>query len=523
MKRKDDPVILSGKRMVNWSKVTPVPLFLALYVFAFSMTSLWIGDDITYAYSFKDGAYITHLSQVFESQVAHYKLVNGRALAHFLCQLYIPLFGKTAFAVSNALVYVAFLFLTARLCRINPDDWKKMSFLSCLIVLGFRTKFTPTCQIGYLWMFTLIVAFLLIFNKFEKTQSERWNNAHLFWACPLSFLAGWSQESLVLGVIVAIAVHILTHRKQISISQWAVAGCFVAGACFLCLSPGNFGRTDEIHGSLGTLPPALLSLAKLGYYLRITYLLLLLSVYLYFVRRIRIQALFSCSGFYWIIWIIMLAFNLLIGVFGNRQLFGMEFAAMMIIIKYLQEFILPQRHAYPMAYPLLLVSLGVFVFVVIIGNARFLIHHNKVYNSIVTAYKSSEDGTVYLDFSAQDVTFKDTYPSDAFSWYALHTMNRSFGNDNKPLRIIPTLCRRLSDAPCTNSWEVTAPGAMAVIIDKHNVPDKVTIRRSFLKKQLQDMTIDIENPVFENDDNAVVLVYDKMPLVKYQTVLFAHK
>ena len=160
---------------------------LAIYVFVFSMWALWLGDD------FNDGSRAFTLRNIISSQINHYTSVNGRAVAHLFCQLYIPVFGKTIFAISNALLYIGLLLMMASLCSIKYNEWKMIALLACLIILGFRTKFTPTCQIGFPWMFALVTAFLLILRKFGKEQPNPWKRYHLIWAAPFAILAGWSQ------------------------------------------------------------------------------------------------------------------------------------------------------------------------------------------------------------------------------------------------------------------------------------------------------------------------------------------
>lgn len=507
-----------NKRNIRWSTLL-IPFLLALFAFAFSQSALWLGDEITYNYSFKDNSQITSLSDVVTSQIEHYLSVNGRTVAHFLCQLYIPFFGKTAFAISNALVYVALLLMMANLCRIKFDDWKMMALLACLIVLGFRTKFTPTCQIGFPWMFALVVAFLLLLRAFSRDNPHPWNPLHLLWAAPLSFLAGWSQEALVIGVCVALFFYVLVNLKKVSWAQWALLVFFAAGAALLCLSPATIGRTGEAHGGSNLLPPVLLSLAKFFFYLRISYLLLILLLYLWIIKKVKFRELLSGTGFYWIIWVTMLAFNLFINVYGNRQLFGMEFAAIVIIIKYIQQFILPEGKNIKTVGTIVLSALALWVGAVTGGNARFLAHHQAVYKYIDTSYHASEDGTVYYDFSAKEVTFKDTYPSDVFTWYALNTIGRSFG-DEKTLQVVPTLCADLSKNPGDNGWEKIAKGAMAIVIDKNNPPAGIKVRRSLLKRPFSDMWVGTEEPIFETDNNLVVLVYEKLPLVKHDDVVF---
>jgi hypothetical protein len=503
--------------LFSWRTVAiaTVPVF----VLVFSLMALWLGDDITYKYSFKDGTQISSLSDVVTSQIEHYKTVNGRTVAHFLCQLYLPFFGKTAFAVSNTLVWTVLLLLMASLFKVQYDDWKRMALLAFLIILGFRTKFTPTCQIGFPWMFVLVTAFLLILRKYDKENEHRWSAWHLLWAAPFAIIAGWSQEALVIGIGMALGVFILLNIRKVSWKQWILLACFAVGAALLCLSPATLGRTSETHGGSNLLPPAVLSFAKLGFYLRITYLMLAFLLYLRIFRKIKFKELFSNTAFYWIVWVVMLAFNLFIGVYGNRQLFGMEFAAIAIIVRYVQLYILPEKEKYKTAGTIVLAALALWVAVVAVANARFLNHHGKVLDYIDASYKESEDGMVYYDFSAKEVTFKDTYPSDVFTWYALNTLDRSY-NSEKHLQVVPTLCAGLKQAVGANGWEKIAPGAIAVIIDKSNPPAGIKVRRTVFGHHLSDMWVGTEEPAFENDSNLVFLVYEKLPFVRHEAVIF---
>lgn len=501
------------KGSFNW-KVLIIPGILALVVLFFSMDALWLGDEITYNYNFKDGTEISSLGDVVTSQIEHYKTINGRTVAHVLCQLYIPFLGKTAFAVSNALAWVALLLLMAGLCSVKYDDYKMMALLACLIFLGFRTKFTPTCQFGYPWMFALVAAYLLILKKFGKEPAEPFKWYHLLWAAPFAFIAGWSQEALVIGVGAALGLYVLLNIRKVTLPQWILLVCFAAGAVLLCLSPANLGRTGETHGG-----DNLLGFAKLGFYLRTTYLMLIFVLYLLIFKKIKIKELISGTWFYWIVWAVMLAFNLFIGVYGNRQLFGMEFAAIVIITRYIQLYIIPEGEKYKVPGNVVIAALALWVALVSIGNVRFLNHHKKVLDYIETSYDSSTDGVVYYDFSAKEVTFKDTYPSDVFTWYGLNTLGRSYGSQ-KRLQVVPRLCTDLKQDPKGNSWERIAKGAIAIVIDKHNVPDGIKVERSLFGRHFSDMWVSADEPIFENEDNMVVLVYEKLPLVKHVNVVF---
>lgn len=503
---------------INW-KVLIIPAILAALVLAFSQSSLWLGDEITYNYNFKDGSQITSLSDVVTSQIEHYKTINGRTVAHSLCQIYIPFLGKTAFSVSNAIVWVALLLMMASLFNIKYDDWKMMALLACLVFLGFRTKFTPTCQIGYPWMFALVTGYLLILRKFSKEQQSPWKWYNLIWAAPFAFIAGWSQEALVIGVGAALGLMALLNIKRVTLSQWVLLVCFAAGVLLVCLSPPNLERSGGAPSSSTLLPPVIMSFVKFFFYLRITYLLIIFVLYFLISKKAKLKELIYSAWFYWVIWAVMLAFNFFISVYGNRQLFGMEYAAIAIIVKYVQLYILPENDKYKKACNILLTVLAVWVAVVAVGNTRYLIHHSKVLNYIDSSYKASADGIVYYDFSAKDVTFQDTYPSDAFTWHALNSLGRSYGN-HKRLQVVPQLCSGLNQSSKDNGWEKIAKGAIAIVVNKHNPPTGIIVKRSLFGKHFSDMWVSMDEPVFENENNLVLLIYEKLPLVKNNSVEF---
>lgn len=506
-----------SRNKIDW-KVLIIPAILAVLVFAFSHSALWLGDEITYNYSFKDGSQITSISDIVPSQIEHYKSINGRTVAHTLCQIYIPFLGKTAFAFSNALVWVALLLLMASLLSIKYDDWKMMALLACLIFIGFRTKFTPTCQIGYIWMFTIVTAFLLILRKFGKEQENPWSGYHLIWTVPFAFIAGWSQEALVIGVVAALGLLVLLNIKKVTLSQWILLVCFAAGVLMVCLSPANLERSGGNPSSSTILPPVIMSFAKFFFYLKTTYILIIFVLYLLISKRAKFKELIYSAWFFWVIWAIMLAFNVFISVYGNRQLFGMEYSAIAIIVKYVQIYLIPEKEKHLKASNIVLTILAAWVALVAVNNTIYLSHHTNVLKYIDSSYKASNDGMVYYDFTTKDVTFQDTYPSDAFSWHALNTLARSYGRE-KRLKVVPTLCERLKTVPEENGWKRIAQGAIAVVIDKNNPPKSVKVKRSLFRKHFSDMGVNLGDPIFENDYNKVVLVYEKLPLVKNDNVV----
>ena len=73
-----------------------------------------------------------------------------------------------------------------------------------------------------------------------------------------------------------------------------------------------------------------------------------------------------------------------------------------------------------------------------------------------------------------------------------------------------------------NGWEKIAKGTMAITIDKNNAPKRVIVRRSLFSKHFSDLVVKINEPIYENEDNMVVLVYEKLPFVKHNNVVFEY-
>ena len=85
---------------------------------------------------------------------------------------------------------------------------------------------------------------------------------------------------------------------------------------------------------------------------------------------------------------------------------------------------------------------------------------------------------------------------------------------------MPTLCEGLKTVAQDNGWKRIAKGTIAVIVDKNNPPKGIKVKRSLFKRHFSDMGVSTAEPIYENEDNLVVLVYEKLPLVKNDEVVF---
>ncbi len=463
------------------------------------LNALWMGDDLFYQSSFATGGSISGLGDIWQSQVAHYFSQNGRFVAHFLVQLFLCLLPQCIFAIVNAGVYVVFLLLLLSALRISLDNTKGVAAIALLAILCFQTKFTPTCQIGYIWMFSLIIGFVLLFQRFAG-HCSKWN---LLWLIPLSFIAGWSQEALVIGVGAAFVYWGLGHLKAMSLTQWAMMIFFGIGALALCLSPATIHRTGSETGSVDFLSNGAYSIVKLLYYSRASYLLACLCIYLLVSKKAKFRELFTPEPCLWIVWAIMLAFNVVIGVFGNRQIFGCELAALLLTVILFRKY---ARAASRTGTVVVLILLALFIPKAIF-NVRFLADGRLLLAHLQKDVTDSDDGIVYYDFAAKEVTFKDTYPSDVYTWHVLNTLK---------IDVLPAVCENLSGVQSVSISE-PAPGNITVVCPE-NSGQEVSVRRyvSIFGKDFNLNVSPLESfhPVYVGDSSTVYVVYNKVPLTR---------
>lgn len=493
-------------------------LCCACIVIVFAWQAIWTNDDITYRFHFLTKNPITSVGEVISSQVTHYFTANGRFIAHVFAQISIALWGQPVFAIINGCVFASFIWLLWKTCKIN-GNYKYAIFTVLLAFLGLQTKYTPCFQINYIWMFSLVLGYLLLFSHFGNKQYSKLYSIVLI---PFSIIAGWSNEALVVGMAVSLIVYVWQNRKGITFNQWMMFFSFGIGVALLCFSPATIKRTGGQVGSIDFLPPGIYSLIKLLYYSRVSYLLIIYACYLKFFRKISWKDLYKDGAFYIHAFIALFIFNLAIGVFGNRQLFGMELMSIILIITYWKKYT-GNGKLFNYAIGILLI----WAIYKVYFNYTFLQKQRNLYDLFYTEYTKSEDGTVYYDLSRNDVTFYETYPSDVFTHLVISSMNRYFHYlDPKPqktFKILPTCCKDLYKYS-ENCYINNASGSWVVITKKQNGSISIAQTREveFMSwtHNFVERRITAADLIYEDDSYCVYQIYDKMPFVTGTGVRF---
>ena len=358
---------------------------------------VWLGDDLDYKFRMKgeiwqSWGWINSFKEFWESQLIHYRNVNGRFIAHALVQLFNGILGQQVFAVCNAIIYGVFALSVAKEGKVNPVN-NPAGLLSAisLSILCFITKMMPTCQIGYIWAMLFNLLWLSFF--FQQKKPTWFTVISLFIT---GILVGNWQESISLGVCAGLGFwwlsqffcnkktdrHFFDWRRS-----WMMLGYFI-GTASNCFAPSTINRVSSIATPLSDqLMIASYSIPAVS--------LLLIVIYILTIRnRCGISYTFKFrnglipDGCLIVGCIFLLLFNVIIGVYSNRQLFGVNLFASILLLRALP------RHRFNLFFNVVAILCVISVWsVMYIG----IIEVKQQYDEIMILHKQSKDGSVEFD------------------------------------------------------------------------------------------------------------------------------
>lgn len=373
--------IVRNKERSVWMLLLGVALLMGLA----SWFTPWLGDDIHYGFSRTPGKqhiWISSIGQIIESQNSHWFLSNGRYVAHFIVQLFIGILGQPLFSVVNGLVYVPFLLLVAKFSHLNLKNFRAFFAMTVMALLAFQTKFVPSCQVGYIWTFTLTLLFLYLFFK----ENFRPNLLVILLLGVYSIITGNGQEALNIGIGAALIVYWARNMRTMTAVQYVMMIGFGLGALLDCLSPGSMSRAAHESGGSSLVGSMMqFMLESRGFYM-------LLIVVIWKLRKSTagLRDIYMANSFYWNAWAVLLIFNFLVGIKSNRQLFGEELMSIIISFRLLGA----QR----IKNGWIAVMCGLLGFTyAMMGICD--VQSYRQWESIKEQYAASEDGVVYVDMN----------------------------------------------------------------------------------------------------------------------------
>lgn len=492
---------------------------VAVLIFALSDYIQWFGDSYHYRFDFATGDPIESFWDIFPSQYAHYFLANGRVWAHVLCQGFSALWGQTAFAVCNALVYVVFVLLFVKCVG---GDWRNTpTLLSCIIIilLFADTVYNANCQIGYIWTATATLAFLIQYSRAKESKDYRiWELVLIFF---LSLLAGNGNDAIAIGVGAALIVDFFMNFKKLTLGQWVMLIGFGIGGLILCLSPGS------IHRATSNFVPLIYSLYRIMVNSRALILLLVILCALKLTHSISLRQFARKNIFLLVAGATLLLFNLVIGTATTgRQLFGVELFSAILAARALKNY------AFPKWALLVLSILTIFVYAL---KFEYLRESNEDLRLLRERIESSEDGIVFIDFKKYETWVKPTevnnkmLPSAYVDCGIIDDMNNRgryyqilLGVDVTPYpidyNVYPTALREVLKSDDRNSVTKGVDGKYLIVQDSKN-PATFVLHRQInilgLKFPLHPYTIEFNDDNCDNYDGAKIMLEDfEIPLVE---------
>lgn len=475
-----------------------------------SYNTIWLGDDINYAYSFtfeRNRYEIESLSDIIASQNEHYQMVNGRYLAHCLVQLFCGILGHGPFAIANGFIYICLVLILCKIAGADWRNWKVLLGISSLALLAFQTKMVPSCQIGYIWMFVLSLGWIYFFLK-KNIKTRNWLKLCL--ALILSILIGNGQEGLNIGICGAIVIYWINNKFKFSPMQYVMAIGFGIGALFCCLSPGTLGRVETTGAS--SFVVKIVSIMNLFYYGRAIWVMMAVVVMAKFRSDISWSQIYKSSSFYWNVLIVLILFNWAIGFPSNRAMFGIELMALIITFK-----CLPRQQL----SKFWLTCLTILCALIYSIQIEQVLRHKNFTNSVVEAYLDSADGTVYADFDNSSlipycnrfITGYKAFTTGCIKDYEADMLNKRLKTnypDKDRLKVLPTI---LENPPAENLVIELTDGYWLAIQDKLHPKDFI-IKRTVGWKTVAPLVVDFSNPVYENDRiRAKIILHDEYKIM----------
>lgn len=257
-----------GNRTKRVSSVILLILLVAIIGVQFYILNTntpYCRDDYSYSYTFavKENKFrIENFRQVIDSQINHYKVVNGRAVTHTLAQTFL-MFDKSVFNAFNTIAFLLLLYLIVYHARGKKTPSPTL-FLTAFLSVWF---FTPhigksylwlTGACNYLWGILIILLYLVPLTRAIHRKSNI-SVQVLIILSPLYFLlgliAGFTNENTAAALLVisTLLIAAITYKRK-KFPLWTLSGYTgsICGFLLMLTSPGQSARLDA-NGGFGDI------------------------------------------------------------------------------------------------------------------------------------------------------------------------------------------------------------------------------------------------------------------------------
>lgn len=484
---------------------------VAIIIYIFSANCVWLVDDIHYQFNMAAASNlqrINSIGDIFASQWVHYFSVNGRYIAHWLVQLFCGLLGQKTFAICNALIYIVYISFILKLAGTNIKNTLALLSASLLTLIANDTIYGPACQIGFIWTFVLVFIWLNIFFN-AKTNSI----LKLIFLFFFSIIAGNGQEAISIGISGSLIIYAITNYKQFTNVQWASFFGFGIGSLILCLTPAAISRADNLNVSYFA------SLFNMLTFFRVFYIFITILIVRSITHKINFKIFYQQNSFYINAILILIIFNFTIGVYGNRQLFGIEALSIILILRLLKNYHFNKT---------LLFIITIFIVVVFFLKWNNISHSKQTYNKVFELYKKSDTGIIFYDLTfPQNTKFTQPTFHISYSLNGVRFLSQLFqsqeSNTSKELKINPTCLQNINDSIDVQNQVVKVGDGCYVVIQSKENPAEFTLKRTLdlyiYHKPHSDFKFSWVDPMFEGKNYNANIIYQDIPFVTNDSII----
>lgn len=302
-------------------------------------------DDYLYKYQFVNGIAdtnypIENLSDIFRSQLEHYKVFNGRVVVHFFVQLFTGILGKPFFNIINTLVLFLFVYLLVKVTMINITLFRfvLVNLFLLLLMPPFSECFLwMSGSINYLWVGCTIFLYLYILLRlqYKKLSLKYW--FYGFFA----IILGWSHEGIVFPLALSSFLYyfFMFIKKRSLSAVFPFVLFFLLGSLFCAFSPATMSRGGFDSGfTISAFIYKIITGICLIFRLKSFWFLIFICLLAYYTKKLSIQIFLKDNLI--LVGAIIISFGvaLISGFSTTRVAFGLELYSLILALKVLSKF-----------------------------------------------------------------------------------------------------------------------------------------------------------------------------------------
>lgn len=213
-------------------------IFMSLMMYLHRFICL-TGDDFIY------GIYVkSDVATFFNKHISHYKLVNGRAIVHFLVTIML-IFDRDLWQIINPIAIAIFIVLVSKISNKNNKSLILTIVLFSFISINITRESVFWLDGSFNYFYPMIFSLLNIY-LFNKIINE---NKKYLWLPIIGFISGATVEQaglMTIGVMFLMILDKVVINKE-KVSRIVYINFFVTliGYLTVILSPGNRVRASN--------------------------------------------------------------------------------------------------------------------------------------------------------------------------------------------------------------------------------------------------------------------------------------